>query len=174
MAFVDMGYVVTFGLKDVGNGVTTRSYRADPGVNTEALAVAAATALRTDVAAVTKLNIISYSISHEFVEDTVGAPIDESAELENRAIVTVPIAGIPNKNATFDIPAPVNAIMGAAGTGGFNEVDMADPLLDAFLTNFRNVLNTTTHTGEWTISDGEHIAASGGAGVRKHKTVRKG
>jgi hypothetical protein len=112
-----------------------------------AAAKTSATALKSDVVALTKAAVIRLKLSE--TEEITATPTAGSTVFEKvSATVELETAG---KYANLQMPAPVAAIM--AG----NALNPAATLWTNFTDNF---------TTDWTISDGEHIA-----GTRNGKRV---
>lgn len=103
-----------------------------------ASAVAAAASLMSDLANLTELRILSYTVGERTVyTDTVdaGANKDEG--------VTLTMRKSNNYKDSIKVPGPINAIFNADGT-----VDLTDAAVTAFVANFLT-------GGDFTFSDGE-------------------
>ncbi len=142
-------------LVDNGANVTTLQF---------ALRSADATAAATDSSAVVlALEAISdsvisdYYIKHKYSETVLAYPA-AGVENENKASITVLLAGAGNKKANIKVPAPVIGVFTAASGGGANVVDMSDVDLNTYIDLFKA-------GAECYISDGEDLV-SGVSGKR--------
>lgn len=144
MALVTDGYSLTIVLKDTGNNSTTMGF--------ELTAVTAAAAETDALAIIAVLNpvtdatIVSYRVSHGFIEDNFSFPA--AAEIEKKASIVALIDGESVKTCTIKIPAPNVGIFQGTDGKAFNLVDIADTALLSYLLVFQTA-------GEATISDGE-------------------
>lgn len=168
MALAHVWYELVVQFADVGRNTTTRTYRMQSDIVTAAAAATAAANLLTDLAAVSKLPIKGYRLVDVFADSAFVGTADSGAEAEKALLLTLPIFGNPLKSGTIDVPAPVDAIMGAPNTTAYNTAVLDAPLLTAFLDNFITA-------GEFTLSDGEVAATSTAtAGKRVSKRSTKG
>ena len=104
-------------------------------------AVTQAGAFMDDLAPITELDILSYTVSERVVyTDTVtaGANRDEG--------VTFSVRTADNEKATVKIPGPTNAILGADGSVNLSDADVA-----AFIAHYTS--------GEILVDDGEVVSA---------------
>lgn len=105
-----------------------------------ATALAAAGTFMSDLANITEARILWYTIADETVYSdavTAGANRDEGA--------TMVVRKADNKLATFNVPAPINAIFDADGT-----VDLTDTAVTALMAHFLS--------GVFRVSDHEVVA----------------
>jgi hypothetical protein len=148
MAFVGARFfmVVTF----IDSGNNTSHMRIQLDVADMAAALTAAAADIGSIAAVTKSFITRYTIERQFDNDGSRTP---AGEVEEKALLTMLLAGAGNRLASVHIPAPVDTIfVGAAGTRKYNDLDTSDGTLLAFADHY--------NTGDdFFLSDGEHAQA---------------
>lgn len=105
-----------------------------------AAAKVVAAALMVDLAGITELRILSYTVAEKVVyTDTVdaGANRDEG--------VTLSVRTADNEKASIKIPGPVNGIFNADGS-----VDLTDAAVTAFIANYLS--------GDVLVDDGETVA----------------
>jgi len=163
MALVTQGFRLVTQMKDTGGNLTTRSY--------QMTAADYATAQTDAVDIITKLKAVSdaavsgYHIQEVFVENAFALP--GAAEVENQALLTLPIAGKPNKSASVSIPAPNVGIMAGLTGPNFNVVDFTDTNLIAFV-------NLFITGGKAKLSDGEVVVLTNGRGKRVHARSNRG
>jgi len=162
MALVSAGYELTVTLVDNGGGSTKRSFKLRDDDPLDIPTVVGD--ILTDLNAVTDLVVSSYKIGEVFVEDALALPTSLNAQKEMNARVVLQLASSPLKKAVIEIPAPIVGMFGAAGTPAYNEVDISNDLLEAYVANFMAA-------GTAYISDGEDVAATGAIlkGRRTHK-----
>lgn len=149
MALVSQGWFLSVTMVDNGANVTTMQF---------ALRSADAAAAATDSAAViaaldacTDAVISDYYIKNKYSENSLAYPA-AGIENENKASITVLLAGAGNKKANLKIPAPVIGLFTASSGGGANVVDMSDAALVTYLALFES-------GNECYISDGEDLVA---------------
>ncbi len=155
MVLASQGWFLSVTLVDNGANVTTLQF---------ALRSADATTAATDSSAIvlalgdiTDSVISDYYIKHKYSETVLVYPA-AGVENENKASITVLLAGAGNKKANIKIPAPVIGVFTAASGGGANTVDMSDVDLVTYLDLFKA-------GAECYISDGEDLV-SGVSGKR--------
>lgn len=166
MALVHAKFVLNVKFIDVGRKQTSKEYQLVAADADEAATAAAA--LLSDIAGVTNLEILGYSINDVFVEDAVTIPTIVSATRKNILRLVVQLADRPLDTAVLEIPGPLDTLfVGAPGTTNYNVVDITDALLLAYTDNFRDGATPTA-----SISDGEFMANTGGhiRGFRVHKS----
>jgi len=168
MAIVPLGWFLHTEWVDTGNNKTSRDFDL---VATDTADDAAA--VFTDVAAILAAYIAAsdavmtnYSVGKRFAEGSVTLPA--AAEVENNLQVSAKIAGIPNKSAVFEIPAPKVTLFQATTGVGYNQADFADTLLSAVVALY------TVAGNKAYISDGEQITVQGIKGKRVHHKSNKG
>lgn len=172
MALTAQGWQLVVQLIDKGGNKTTRTFDyidTDSSGDMSALASQAASHL-ADLAAVSYLVPVKYSINKVFVEDALTLPTDNGAEIEAHALITAPIDGVANKSATIDIPGPQASIFVDTSGAGFNVVDTANSDLLGYIRNFKN----NGAGGLFFISDGENILEANLKGKRTHSHSTKG
>lgn len=131
-------YNVTYEMVDDYGRKTTKRFETIATMADHPAAVAAAAALATDLANLTELDILAYSVSQRIVyTDTVvsGANKDEG--------VTLVLRKEDNFNGVIKVPGPINSIFNTDGT-----VDLTDAAVTAFVSNFLS-------SADFTFSDGE-------------------
>lgn len=122
-----------------------------------------------DLAAVTDCVVSKYEVKCVFVEDALTLPTADTAENNAHALITAPIAGIPNKSATIDIPGPKNAIFANPNAGaGHDDVLITNTDVQNYLNNFQAT------GGKFFVSDGETIIPTQASGRRTHSKSVKG
>jgi len=171
-SLVSQGWEVVVHLKDKAGDPTDRTYKliaTDDAGDMSEMQINA-TAIITDLLAVTDCKIDQYRIAKVFVEDAFTLPTADTAETRTHAMITLPIAGVPNKSATIDIPGPKNGIFVAASGSGYNDVDPNDSDVDNYVNNFAAV----GVGGIAYISDGENIVNENLRGKRTHSRSTKG
>ena len=132
-------YRVTFSFRSTDNGTTTKSFKGTFVDN--ATAVAATSALLTDLQAATEAAIFKQELTE--VADLAGAaPGTKTVFL--RATATVGLDG-KSENGNFTLPAP-NAAINPSGSA----FDGTAAAWTNLMANFAS--------GQWTISDGDHIS----------------
>lgn len=134
-------YRVTFSLRSTDNGETTKSFTGTFADN--ATAVAATSALLADLQAATQAHIYKQELTE--VSDIAGAA-PGTATVFLRATSTVTLVGKTDK-ANFTLPAPAATINPSGSTFDSSAVAWTN-----LMANFS--------TGNWTISDGNHIAST--------------
>lgn len=152
---------------DTGGNVTSRTFQlvnTDTGddisaVRTDASAVLAAFAAASDA------KLKAYRLTAVYVEDALTLPT--GAEVENNLQISAKIAGLPNKSAIIEIPAPKATLFQQTTGPGWNLADFADPLLAA-------VVNLFKADGNAYVSDGEHITDQNIRGKRVHHKSTRG
>lgn len=133
-------YSVTFTLVDAYDRTTTKTFESIVLVD-EAAALAAASALAADLAALTELNILYYTIGQRVVYSDVvvpGANVDEG--------VTFTLRKADNYKGSIKVPGPINAIFQSDGS-----VVLSNAIVVDFIANF-------LAGGNWTFSDGEQAS----------------
>lgn len=160
MAITDGGFFMTLTVIDRQNDAITLKYglRAADA----AAAAAAATAILAALDGCSSVNVLGYNLLHRFYENAPSVPAvgDNSVKARIKARKTDGYA------TTFDIPAPVEAIFVGATGANNNIVDVADPLVQAYVDLFKAA-------GVAFISDGEDLAATDAIGGQR-VTVGRG
>lgn len=155
MGLVTQGWELSVTIADNGANTTTLQFKlrsADAAAAAiDSAAVIAALILVTDG------TISDYYVKEHFAETVFTYP-GAGVENENKASLTVLLAGAGNKKANIKIPAPVIGIFTASSGGGANVVDMSDVDLVSYMDLFKS-------GAECYISDGEDLV-SGVSGKR--------
>lgn len=154
-----------------GKPVTTRTwdYQGTDTAGDASALLADAVLHLTDFAAVSDCKVSKYEVKVVFVEDALTLPTTDTAENNAHALITAPIAGIPNKSATIDIPGPKNAIFVNPNAGaGHDDVLITDTAVQNYLNNFQLT------GGKFFVSDGETIVPTQASGKRSHSKSVKG
>lgn len=144
MALVSDGYELVVVLKDTGNNSTTMRW--DLTAVSAAAAETDALAIIAVLNPITDAEIVSYRVSHKFIEDAFSFP--SAAEVEKKASIIALIDGESVKTCNFKIPAPNVGIFQGSEGDAFNIVDISDTALLSYALVFQTA-------GEATISDGE-------------------
>lgn len=139
-------YRVTYSMRSTDNGETRKSFDGD--FVDVATAVSKAAALLADLQAATQAHIYKQELTE--VADIAGAA-PGTATVFRRASATVTLIGKSDK-ANFTLPAPAVSINPDGST--------FDPSAVAWTNLMANFA-----TGEWTISDGDHISTTLGGKV---------
>lgn len=163
MALVTDGFELSVGLIDNGRKAISKVFKLRAA--DAAAAATAAGEVLSDLNGVTDLAITGYRLTEVFIEDALTVPTALNAQAENIARVSIQLATSPLKKATIDIPGPADTLFaGAAGTAGYDVVDINDALLQAWTANYRA-------SGTVFISDGEDAAAANEIirGARVHR-----
>lgn len=145
MAFVAGDIFVNLTFMDKARNISTRQLQLN--VADMAAAVAAAATVVAAYTAVTDAEILGYTISRRYGEDSVVVPTD--AEVENTALLTLQLDADPMKSASLSIPAPKESIFLASSGVNNNYVDLVDAGVQGVLALFHPA------TGVAYISDGE-------------------
>ncbi len=171
MALVGVSWDIIVTLADRGGQTTTLTFVTDfdPALTDITTIETFQNQLLIDLQAVTQLQIKTYGLMRRGLNDALVLPVSEGAQKENNAHITMPVNGIPNKSATFDIPGPETGVFKGTSGKASDEVDFTNPALLALLANYKT-------TGHLTISDGERVTSdvASYAGVRSHKHNRRG
>lgn len=139
-------YSVTFEMLDAYNRRTRKTYHTVSTMADETAALAAAAGLATDLANLSELDILAYTVGQRIVyTDTVDAGANKDEGL------TLTIRKVDNFNDDLKVPGPINSIFDANGNA-----DLTDAAVSAFVANFLT-------GGDFTFSDGEQgtIAVKG-------------
>jgi len=96
-------------------------------------------------------------------------PTSAEAELEQHALVTAQIRGIPNKSAVIDIPGPEQLVFQAASGAGADQVNFAQAEVDSYVDIFDDTTGNLA-----TISDGEFINVNIVKGRKTHSRSSAG
>lgn len=159
----NFGMTVTF--VDNGGNTANREYMMKTAVATYADAAAAAAGMIPLLNALTTAVIAQYRVYQVFEESAFALP-PSGVQVEDNASLTFLLAGLGNKKANVNIPAPVPGIF--VGTSGptANVVDINDAAITAFVDQFIGA-------GDFRISDGEAVARIL-SGKRIHKRSSRG
>lgn len=148
MALVTLGWRLVVTLIDNGANVSTLTF-----IMRESLFATVQTDVATVLAAlgaVTNSVISDYAVKEVFSENAFAYPA-AGIENEDKASITVLLAGAGSKKANIKIPAPVIGLFTAPSGGGANVVDLSDADLITYTDIFRS-------GAECTISDGEDLS----------------
>lgn len=173
MALVSEGFYVYVTLVDNGANTSTLSYAL---VTTdEAQALTDASAIVSNLAAVTNAAIKGYTVSRRFIENALALP-GAGVQVEDRASVVVQLASSPLKSSTIVIPAPEIDLFLSTDGDGANIIDVGPGNTDlrAYVAMFND-----GGAGICTLSDGETVDASASntgikRGVRTHRGSSRG
>lgn len=168
MAFVDQGWELVLGFVDAGNNPTTRTFQltaTDVSGDISAIIADVQTIVAAWIAASDAI-LVSQRVTKVTVEDSVVLPTG-NVDVEANAQISAKIAGIPNKSAVFEVPAPKVTMFQATSGPGRNQVQFASAPTPA-------VVNIFKSGGQATISDGEIITDQGIKGKRVHHKSTKG
>jgi len=157
MAFVLQNFIFTIAFADNSGAVSTRTYE------TQDTDLAAVTALLDDwattFAAVTDAEIVSYSLTQRWIEDTVVLPAI-GVQNENQAIVSAKILGDPTESAVITLPAPKSGVFVGQSGPSADVVNIAAQIVINWLGLFLD-------GGAFYVSDGENPVAPF-SGRRRH------
>ena len=145
MALLPGGFDLRITLVDNGGNASTLSF--DLRAVDHATAVTDTAAIIPIVAAATNSVISRYTISQKWEEDSFAYPV-AGVENEDKASITVLLAGAGAKKANIKIPAPKIGMFVAATGPGANQVNVADPIVTNYVGMF-------LAAGQCYISDGE-------------------
>lgn len=152
---------------DTGGNTTSRTFElvaTDVGDDISTVRADASTII-TRMLAATDAKLKSYRLTAVYVEDALTLPA--AAEVENNLQISAKVAGLPNKSARFEIPAPKPTLFQQTTGPGWNQADFADAALAA-------IVNTFKADGIAYLSDGEHITDQDIRGKRVHHKSTKG
>lgn len=146
MALVASGYDITFVWGGIDDSTATRVYHSTAA--DEAAAVVDAASIIAEYNAIGDGNLKSYSISRKFVEDAYTRPTENTTEQGDAIKLTGEIEGNPTKTWNMSVPYPKLTVF--LGTEGalYNEGDITDADLLAWVALFAT-------GGNFTLSDGE-------------------
>lgn len=167
MAVVQQAWRLVVSLVDTGGNKTSKTYEltaTDTGDDISAVRTAASDII-AKLLAVTDAKMVNYQIAAVYVEDALTLPT--GAEIEDNLQISAKIAGIPNKSAVFEIPAPKSTLWQAPTGPGWNQPDFS-------VTALGNYINEFIVGGNATISDGESISVQDIKGRRVHHKSTKG
>jgi hypothetical protein len=162
MALASVGWEMTVTLADNGGGLSNLNYQL-----VAAAAADAATAggtIRTALAAVTGMSIMSYTLTERFVDAVAVLPGDDGVQRENRAKLNCVLdSGL--KAETIYIPAPVIGIFEGTSGDAADRVDIAD----ADLVTYLEIWKVTGALAK--LSDGEYLRdlLPCRSGIRTHR-----
>jgi len=149
MALASVGWEMTVTLADNGNGRSNLNYQLVAA--TAADAATAGGTIRTRLALVTGMSIMSYTLTERFEDATQVLPGDDGVQRENRAKLTCNVHGFANKVETIYIPAPVIGLFEDTTGEAADRIDVTDTDLISYVDIWRV-------TGALaTVSDGEYI-----------------
>lgn len=166
MALSFANYEIRVFLKDQTNTTFTKIYQADPAlVADDTEAATAAAALIAELAPVTALTIVGYTIGKKYEED--GAITLPQRVGYDQASISVALE-TPNKFATIYIPGASNGIFQATTGVQADVIDVNDADLLAYVALWKD------STGYFYLSDGEHVAATATPVVEGERISKKG
>jgi len=167
MTLTQQGWRLDIEAIDTGGNTTRRRFdliATDDAGDASDVFTAVATVIAAFIGASDSV-IKNYTVGAYYVEDALTLPA--AAEVENNLQVTAKIDGLPNKSATFEIPAPKGTLFQQTTGAGWNLPDFTDTAL-------ANYVNLFKSTGVAYISDGEHIVAKDIKGKRVNNKSNKG
>lgn len=135
-------YYVSFDMVDAYQRPARKSWYTVDTIADETAALAAAAGLATDLANLTELDILAYTVSQRVVYTDVivaGANRDEG--------VTLVLRKVDNYKDDIKVPGPINSIFDSEG-----RVNLADAAVTAFVSNFLT-------GGDFVFSDDEQASA---------------
>lgn len=153
----------------VDAGLNTTRKRIQLVATTDAEAAASAAAIVAKFVAMTTAYVIGYTVEHELFNDAAGYP-PVVGEVSDRLLLTVGLTDVPKK-ASLEVPSPVAAAFGAAGTEAYNiALSTYAPTL-ALINDFNAGQSAYLSDGENTLN-----TAAGGfvAGKRIHRASQNG
>lgn len=154
MAFVTGGYSVSMVVIDRQNDSITLNF--DLRGATEAAAETGITAILSALDGVSSVNVASYTLRKRTFEDALAIP----AVGDNSVKARISARKTDGYQATYDIPAPLEAIFVGATGANNNIVDVADAAVQAYNNLFKVA-------GVAYISDGEDLAATDAIGGKR-------
>ena len=167
MAFAgDLWFVhITF----VDAGLNTTRKRVQLIATTDAEAAASAASVVSRFVALTTAYIVGYTVEHELLNDAAGYP-PVVGEISDRLLLTVGLTDVPKK-ASLEVPSPVAAAFGAAGTEAFNIALSSYAATLALINDFNAGQSAYLSDGENTLN-----TSAGGfvAGRRIHRASTNG
>lgn len=168
MAFVDAGWKLVLTFIDSGANTTTREFMltATDDAGDIGPVIDAVQAIVTAWTAATDAVIVSQQVSKLTLNDSVVLPA-AGVQVENNAQISAKIAGVPNKSAVFEVPAPKIGMFQATTGPGSNVVQFADAPTPALVNIYKS-------GGQAYISDGETITDQGIKGKRVHHKSTRG
>jgi hypothetical protein len=146
MAIVAGRWFTEYELVDKGGQVTRRRFEHNNPAD-YAAALAAETALRTDLEGVTSCVIKSVRTYQVYYEDSLSLPAN--AQNENQAVFVFQLAD-PLKTGILTVPGPEEGIFVALSGSNSNILDLADAAVVAYADNF-----LSGGSNLFLISDGE-------------------
>ena len=150
MTFTSRRFEMECTVVDAGNNISKVRFGVT-GADIDA-AETSALAILTDFIALTKAYVESYRVTEVFTNDTSrGTPA--ASVVSEKALLSLQL-DTPGKKAIMYIPAPIDAIFGAAGTDDYDKVNTGNALVLAFVNDF-------TTGGQGTVSDGEVVVNNG-------------
>lgn len=165
MAFTSAGFEAEITYIDSGNNLSKQTIGVR-GADIDAAETNMAAQIN-DFIACTDAFVQSYTVREKFVNGATRVP---AGEVEEKAVVTVNLSTLPKK-AILTIPAPkATMFAGAAGTDGYNQVQITTGPLAALLGDF------LLTGGSFFISDGESLADTNYfvKGRRTHRASGRG
>lgn len=171
MALVKQHYQLIVDLVDRGGKTTTRTYdlvATDTALDITAVTTAVGTIL-TRLNAVTALVVKAYRIALLYLETSLTLPTSAEAELEQHALITAQILGIPNKSAVIDIPGPEQLVFLAASGEGADHVNFGQTEVANYVTMFDSNGDNLAK-----VSDGEFIDQNIVKGRKTHSHSNRG
>lgn len=169
MALAFAGFVATVILKDQGGNTAVKEYELREAT-THATALSDLSDIVALLDAITDAVVFGYDLRTVYREDNFAFPTG-GVNVENIAEITALIEGGAGKTATIKIPAPnVGIFLGSAGKA-YNNVDLSDTALFAYI---NGTYGDTA--GLAYISDGETLQDSNPiqSGKRVHRASRTG
>lgn len=171
MSLVKQHWFLEVTMVDRGAKVTTRTFDlvVTDTANDVTAVLASASTILTRLNGVSSLVVKSYRVSLLFLETALSLPTSAEAELEQHALITAQIRGIPNKSAVIDIPGPEQLVFLAASGPDADRVNFAQTEVDDYVDMFDSAADNLAR-----ISDGEFIDSGIVRGVKTHSRSSRG
>jgi len=168
MAMVLDKYEVVVSFMETSGKTVDRTYTAGPDITTLTLLETAWANALPKITAMSESEISSYVYKAIYIEDTIVLPT--AAENQNEGYLTGKIIGDPRNSANVSVPAIKPGLMLGLTGPGYDIVDTSDAVVQAFV----GLFDSSTVSGDWTISDGEAWDSQTVSGVRRTKKTTKG
>jgi len=151
VSFSSLQFQCEVSLIDAGNNISKLQYEVQ-GADIAA-AETSALAIVTDLVAVTKAYVQSYRVTEVFTNDSARAVPPAASVVSEKALLSLQLT-TPGKKAIMYIPAPIDAMFGAAGTDAYDIVTTSNALVLALVNDF-------TVGAQGYVSDGENVVNNG-------------
>jgi len=169
MALAAQGWQLVVALRDRGGGTTTRTYDlvATDDAGDASVVLGNAASLLADLIALSDCKVYQYHVAKQFRDTAFTLPTVATAENEQHALITAPIAGKPNESASLDIPGPKDDVFLATSGKNANIVDTS--AVQDFILDF-----TAAGVNLAKVSDGDQLTGSDYSGKRTHSRSVRG